>query len=68
MRFKLATILFVINNVVANVLTQEDAQRIIKTFLDFHVDQKSITESLYSKLKKNFINFFDSDKSYLLES
>jgi len=67
MRYKLAAILFLINSLAANLITQDEAQKIIKNFLDFHVDQKVISEPLYQKLKKNFIHLFDPDKSYLLE-
>ena len=67
MRYKLAAILFLINSLTANLITQDEAQKIIKNFLDFHVDQKVISEPLYQKLKKNFIHLFDPDKSYLLE-
>ena len=52
----------------ADPLLPEEAQGILKTFIDFHVDQKIVDENLYRKVKKNFINLFDVEKNYLLQN
>jgi carboxyl-terminal processing protease len=68
MRFRLITILISANCLFAETLNQEDAIKVLKTFLDYHVDQKQIDQPFLEKIKKNFINLFDSEKTYLLQS
>lgn len=68
MRFLFVSLFFVINNNHAATLSNDDAQKVLKTFLDFHVDHKSISQLLYAKLIKNFIHNFDPEKNYLLNS
>jgi carboxyl-terminal processing protease len=68
MLFQLATLLLTAHVALASALSEDEAQKIIKTFLDFHVDHKQIDQKVYDKIKKNFISQFDPDKHYLLES
>ena len=69
MHFKWFVLLTSISSFIyADSLSQEEAQGILKTFIDFHVDQKTIDENLYRKVKKNFINLFDVEKNYLLQN
>ena len=68
MRFQLATLLLCVNSLFADSITQDDAHKILKNFLDYHVDQKEIDQKLFEKIKKNFVSMFDSEKIYLLDS
>lgn len=68
MRFKIISLFISFNCLFADALNQEDAIKVLKTFLDYHVDQKQIDQPLLDKIKNNFIHLFDSEKIYLLQS
>jgi len=67
MRFFKLGLLLCANCLFAEPLEPEETVKMIKTFLDYHVEKKALDEPLYEKLSKNFKNLFDPEKVYLIE-
>lgn len=68
MRFCFISLLISANCLFAETINHEDAIKVLKTLLDYHVDQKQIDQLFIDKIKKNFVSIFDSEKIYLLQS
>ena len=52
----------------AKQLEEQDVPKVMSLFLEYHVENKVFTSNILHRMVKNYIEMFDSEKSYLLKS